>query len=283
MLAIAVALQHHCNRLLRSGTHIGHPIHPQRDRFSVCTEDDVAGLEPCPQGGALFNKAADHRQHRWHANCHAEGLQQVRLFLSPEPLRNRHLGLGQRVRLGITHGQFQGTRIPQTLQQREIDCGHRRRFTTVNRDDFLTHFQSRRLRQRVGSDRLDYRDDPHLSPEKQHPQHHNGQPKIGNRPRGGNGHPFAHGLTVVRARTVCLCDLAVALIRHTNITAKWNGRDHVLGVVFTPPSQQRPAEADGKSQHLDARAARHPEMAVFMDRHNDGESRHGNEYGLQRV
>ena len=202
------------------------------------------------------------------------------MFLSSQPLINRHLGLGQGVRPGVPRCQLQRAGIPQTLQQRKINRGDCRRLATVNADNLLPRFKSGSLRQGARHDRIDHRDDPRLSPEKEHPQDHNGQQKIGDGACGSDGHSLTHGLTVVGAGSVRLRDFVVSLIRHTDITTKRDGRNHVLGLILTLPPQQGPPETNGKSQHLDACAASHPKMAIFMNRHNNGEGRQGNEYRL---
>ena len=59
--------------------------------------------------------------------------------------------------------------------------------------------------------------------------------------------------------------LALARVEHLDVTAQRDGGDPELGAAPCRVLPQRIAEADREAQHTHAAAARHPEMAEFVE------------------
>ena len=87
----------------------------------------------------------------------------------------------------------------------------------------------------------------------------------------------------MRAGQILLGDLAVALICHAHIAPQRNRGDHVFSVVLALPANQGPSEADREPQDFHTRTARHPEMTVFMKRHDDGKGCQRDKNSLQGI
>ena len=76
-----------------------------------------------------------------------------------------------------------------------------------------------------------------------------------------------------------LGDRRLALVQHFDVAAQRDGRNGVFGTLAIVPAHQRRPKTDGEAQHLDAAAASDPEMAVFMNGHQQPQ---GNHCGQQR-
>ena len=74
-------------------------------------------------------------------------------------------------------------------------------------------------------------------------------------------------------------DLPLALVQHLDVAPQGDTGQHILGgvgVALAP--EQGPAEADGEAQHLDAQAARDPEVPELVNRDQD---RQGDQEGTE--
>ncbi len=100
---------------------------------------------------------------------------------------------------------------------------------------------------------------------RQHPEEQDGQQEVGNRARRDDRDALAHGLAIERLLDQRRRHVTLALVEHLDVTTQRDRSDHELGAMAVMPAQQWRAEAHREAQHLDTAAARHPEVAEFME------------------
>ena len=100
----------------------------------------------------------------------------------------------------------------------------------------------------------------------QRPVQQDRQQEIGERPGSDDRDAPPHRLPVERARQVGRVDVVLTLVHHLDIASQGDRTDHPFGTVGTVhPAQQRPAEADRESKHLDAACTRNEVVPELVD------------------
>src|SRR5690606_5368043 len=99
--------------------------------------------------------------------------------------------------------------------------------------------------------------------------------KIGQRPGTGNGHARPRAFAVKGLLLQMFGHRRFTLIEHTDKATQRNGSNGKFGTVTIAEGPQRLTEAYGKAQHTHTTAARHPEMTVFVNHHQqaDGQNK----------
>ena len=115
------------------------------------------------------------------------------------------------------------------------------------------------------------------------PERHNGEQKVGNRAGSNHRDALLDGFAIEGLIQLMLGDRRLALVQHFDVTAQRDGRNGVFGTLAVVPTHQRRAKTDGEAQHLDAAATGHPEMAVFMNGHQQPQGNHRGQQRRQQI
>src|SRR5450830_495727 len=278
---ITLDVQH--NFGIRTYTDPIHHLLPIVQGLVIHRQQAVAGLEAGSLGRALRIEFGQHRRQRRTPWANPQGLDRIGLIGALQPVVQRQFArrVGRRARL--TDPQLQGAAFPQATHQLKIDRAPAGGRFAVDSNDFLTAAQAGLLGQAAAFHGTD--DWTHLlaAEHRQAPEKHDSQEKVGNRAGGDDCNTLAHRLAVESLVEQLRRDFSLTLVEHFHVAAQRNRGNHELGALAIMPTQQRHAEAHGKTQDLDAATTGHPEVAEFVKGHQHTQGHQGADYHIERA
>ena len=192
-------------------------------------------------------------------------------------------GVIDHIAIGIAHGKGNGAGVADTFQQLKGQRLPGGGCAPVHGDDFLGGLKPGQIGNGTGRHRADHRRITALAGDEQRPVGHDSEQKISARAGGHDRDPRQHRLAIEGPVALRFRDGALAPVEHLDVPAQGHGGNDVLRAQGIAPAQQRLAETDGKTQHLDATATRDPEVPVFVYRHQHPEREQGNAERIQQI
>src|SRR6185312_9859061 len=253
---------------------------PVADPGAVDADDAIARLQPRSLGRTIGHELADYRWQaalqRHHAGLLHDGLVAGMRWQLVELQHARGGRAGWRADL-------QRRRVARLCRvgQRKAQIGPVGDFFTVDAEDPIAALDAGLCREvrDVADERLEIRFADH-----QHrPERGDGEDQVETGAGQHDQDALPDRLAGELAWAICGIDIALAGVQHLHVTAQRNPRHAILGTVLAIPRLDRLAETDRETQHLHAAAARDPEVAEFVEGHQDAQGDDHPPYRAQDV
>ncbi|GBH08592.1 Chaperonin GroEL [Pseudomonas syringae pv. actinidiae] len=257
-----------------------HPIDnllPLTERLAVHRNQAITCFKPGALSRPLRVDLCQHRQQGRTPRTDAQRFDRIRLFSTFEPVTEHQLARGIDRRALIPDLERDGTAFAKAANQLQIDPGPARCRLAIDSDNFLPGSQTGLLSNTAGLDGTDDRANLLAAHHRQHPEERDGQQEVGGRACDHDRNSLPYGLAVERLISQLRRNIAFALVEHLHVAAQRNRSDDVLSPLTITPAQQRRAEAYRKTQHLDATAPGHPEVAKLVKGHQHAQRNKGAE------
>ncbi len=243
---------------------------PAADLLAVGAHDVVAGQQAVPLRRLALDQFIDNRGQL--PRCEAEILQYATLFKQRGLLSQRRQQVAFAAR-AVTHRDSHRILFGQAgIQQRHHGTFPGRCGRAADADNLVTASDTGLFRQGSRYHVTDHGPQAGNTGNEHQPVGGNGKQEIEQRAGNNHGDAGCDRLAVEGAFQFVRGDLSLALIQHLDISAERQGRHHQLGIVGTEAAlPERFAEADGKAQHLDPEATRHPEVAKLVYGYQDAD------------
>jgi hypothetical protein len=148
-------------------------------------------------------------------------------------------------------------------------------FLAIDAQDRVAGAEPRLLCNRIFGDLADHRLDAIHADHVDRPVGQDGENEIEQRARDHDGHALPDALAIEGPVQLRRRHIALALVQHLHVAAERERPDGQLHAVRAHAARpQRFPEAHGETQHLDAQAPRHPEMAELMHRDQNTQGDH---------
>ena len=169
--------------------------------------------------------------------------------------------------------------LTQAANQLQVDVVPAGRAGAVNLEDFQALTETGAGSNAAGLDRPGDRRNSGDTDHGDNPEGEHGQQEVGNRPGGNNGDTLLHGLAVEGLVQLLIGHRSFTLVEHLHVAAQRDTGNDELGTPAIMPAVQGRTETDGKTQHPHTTATGDPEVAVFVNGHQQPQGYHG---GQQR-